>query len=122
MMNKGSVDDLFKLTLHQLEKSDYRFCINRARSVVIIDGSEFDNTEIPDTTDIYAMYNDPDRPPVLVTITTKPENKILKFGHDGYSISYRSKEMNVVTYLRDDALLVLDAADLEAMEKYEENA
>lgn len=120
-MDKGNVNDLFKLSLHELEESDYRFCVNRARSVVLMDGSEFDNEEIPDTTDIYAMYNDPDRPPVIIAIATKPENKILKFGHKGYSISYRNKEMNVVTYLRDDALNILDEQDLEELNKYEEN-
>lgn len=119
-MNKGSVDDLFTLSLRQLEESNYRFCINRARSVVLMDGSEFDDDEIPDTTDIYAMYNDPDRPPVLIAIATKPENKIAKFGHDGYSISYRNKEMSVVTYLREDALTILDEASLEALSEYEE--
>lgn len=117
-MNYENVDSIFKLSLRELEDSDYRFFINRARSVVIMNGTEFNDDEIPDCTDIYIMYNDPDRPPVLIAMTSDSVTPIKKFGHDGYNISYKTQDNAVVTYLRVDALTLLDEEDLKAVEDF----
>lgn len=117
---KPNISELFDLTMNNLEESDFRFFINRSRSVVIIHGSEFNNDIVPNDTDIYVLYNDPDNTPLLVSFTTGGDEKVKDYSHSGYFISYITKEGKSVTYLREDALAFLEKDDIMAASKINE--
>lgn len=109
---KPDISELFNLTMNDLEKSDFRFFINRSRSVVIMHGSEFNNNEIPNDTDIYILYNDPDNSPLLISFTTNGTEGVSNYSHSGYFISYTTEGCKSTTYLREDALAFLEKDDI----------
>lgn len=109
--------DLFDLSMEEVLDSDYRFRVNRTRSVIIFDGSEFDDDALPDNIDIYTMYNDINRRPLLISIIDVAGGELSVFEHPEYKVTYISPEKNAVTYLRKDALTLLSEEELKAIDE-----
>lgn len=109
--------DLFDLSMEEVMESDYRFRVNRTRSVIIFDGSEFDDDALPDNIDIYTMYNDVNRRPMLISIIDVSGAELDVFEHEEYKLTYISPEKNAVTYLRKDALSLLSEEELSAIDE-----
>lgn len=112
---KNLMDDLFTMSLDEIQESEHRFFINRARSVVIFDGSEFIDGIKQDEVDIYVMYNDYGRRPVIIAMMNVEGNPLPIHKHEKYKISYISPSKDTITYLRYDALGILNEKDVEAI-------
>lgn len=112
---KPNIEEIFKLGMSDLVESEFRFFINRSRSVIIMNGSEFNNDVISNDTDIYMMYNDPDKNPLVLSFMST--NEIKDFVYPNYIISYRSNDRKSVTYIREDALGFLDNSDIMAADE-----
>lgn len=107
----GKFDSIFTMTVEQILQSDYRFRINRPRSVVTIDGSEFDETLKPGQVGVYAMYNADTQKPIVVSIEDNTGAPLVLSEHEKFLISYVAEDKSAVTYVRRsvaDAILSAD--------------
>lgn len=104
-----NIGDLLKLNIEDLLDTDYRFRINRPHSVVTLDAHEIDESVPQDAVSIYAMYGNPKKPPVLVSLESLSNYEIPKIEYSGYTISYYADDHLSITYLGEDcASAILD--------------